>query len=85
MPQIILPHDADLIPMPSKSLVYRGMPFSRCTIYRLADAGEIKTTAIRLTGSSQRRRVILRESLDAFLDRRIAEGMKEIEKSESAH
>lgn len=77
--------ESDLIEFPSRSLTFRGVRFSRSSIYRLAEAGEIKTVPIRFTGSTQRRRVILKESLDAFLDRQIAEGMKEIEKSESAH
>ncbi len=74
-----LPFGADLIEMPSRTLVFRGLRFSRSSLYRLADEGEIKTVPIRFTGSTQRRRVILKESLDAFLDRQIAEGMKQIE------
>jgi hypothetical protein len=63
----------DLIPMPAKTLIHRGVKFSRSSLHRLGRAGEIKTAAIRFTGSVQRRRVILRESLDAFIDRQIAE------------
>lgn len=63
----------DLIPMPGKTLIHRGVKFSRSSLHRLGRAGEIKTAAIRFTGSVQRRRVILRESLDAFIDRQIAE------------
>jgi hypothetical protein len=65
----------DLIQMPAKSLLYRGVKFSRSSLHRLGKAGEIKTAAIRFTGSTQRRRVILRESLDAFIDRQIAESI----------
>ena len=61
----------DLIQMPAKSLVHRGVKFSRSSLHRLGKAGEIKTAAIRFTGSTQRRRVILRETLDAFIDRQI--------------
>lgn len=63
----------DLIEMPAKTLVHRGVKFSRSSLHRLGRSGEIKTVAIRFTGSVQRRRVILRESLDAFIDRQIAE------------
>lgn len=63
----------DLIQMPAKTLVHRGVKFSRSSLHRLGRSGEIKTVAIRFTGSVQRRRVILRESLDAFIDRQIAE------------
>lgn len=63
----------DLIPMPAKTLIHRGVKFSRSSLHRLGRAGEIKTAAIRFTGSVQRRRVILRESLDAFIDRQLAE------------
>ena len=63
----------DLIQMPAKALFYRGVKFSRSSLHRLGKAGEIKTAAIRFTGSTQRRRVILREPLDAFIDRQITE------------
>lgn len=63
----------DLIQMPAKSLVYRGVKFSRSSLHRLGKAGEIKTAAIRFTGSTQRRRVILRETLDAFIDRQLTD------------
>ncbi len=65
----------DLIQMPAKTLQYRGVKFSRSSLHRLGKSGEIKTAAIRFTGSSQRRRVILRESLDAFIDRQISESI----------
>jgi len=65
----------DLIQMPAKSLAHRGVKFSRSSLHRLAKAGEIQTAAIRFTGSTQRRRVILRETLDAFIDRQIAESI----------
>ena len=65
----------DLIEMPAKTLVHRGVKFSRSSLHRLGRSGEIKTVAIRFTGSVQRRRVILRESLDAFIDRQIAESV----------
>ena len=65
----------DLIQMPAKTLVHRGVKFSRSSLHRLGKAGEIKTAAIRFTGSTQRRRVILRETLDAFIDRQITESI----------
>ncbi len=65
----------DLIEMPAKTLVHRGVKFSRSSLHRLGKAGEIKTAAIRFTGSTQRRRVILRETLDAFIDRQITESI----------
>lgn len=65
----------DLIQMPAKTLLYRGLKFSRSSLHRLGRAGEIKTAAIRFSGNTQRRRVILRESLDAFIDRQITESI----------
>ncbi len=70
-----LPFLDDLIQMPAKTLLHRGVKFSRSSLHRLGRSGEIKTVAIRFTGSVQRRRVILRESLDAFIDRQIAESI----------
>ncbi len=69
----IVPLDmADFIEMPGKNIVHRGVRFSRSSLHRLAKDGQIKTAAIRFSGTCQRRRVILRESLDAFLNRQIA-------------
>jgi hypothetical protein len=74
----------DLIQMPAKTLLYRGLKFSRSSLHRLGRAGEIKTAAIRFSGSTQRRRVILRESLDAFIDRQIADAVEPREESDTA-
>ncbi len=65
----------DFIPMPSKSVTYRGLTFSRSTLIRLWGAKAIKTTKLRYTGSTLGRRVILRESLDAFIDSQVAENL----------
>lgn len=65
----------DFIPMPSKPITHRGIPFSRSTLIRLWEAGEIKTTKLRVSGKVLGRRVILRESLDAFIDRQVAENL----------
>lgn len=62
----------DFMPMPSKSITHRGIPFSRSTLIRLWEAGEIKTCKLRVSGKVLGRRVILRESLDAFIDREVA-------------
>lgn len=68
--------------MPSKSVTYRGLTFSRSTLIRLWGAKAIKTTKLRYTGSTRGytgstrgRRVILRESLDAFIDAQVAENL----------
>jgi len=61
----------DFIPLPSKSFQYRGITWSRSTLIRLADRGEIKMPGLRLTGSVLKRRMILRESLDAFIDKQL--------------
>lgn len=61
----------DFIPLPSKSFMHRGISWSRSTLIRLADRGEIKMPGLRLTGSVLKRRMILRESLDAFIDKQL--------------
>lgn len=61
----------DFIPLPSKSFQHRGITWSRSTLIRLADRGEIKMPGLRLTGSVLKRRMILRESLDAFIDKQL--------------
>lgn len=61
----------DFIPLPAKSVRYRGIPWSRSTLIRLANRGEIKMPGLRLTGSVLKRRMILRESLDAFIDNQL--------------
>lgn len=61
----------DFIPLPAKSVQYRGISWSRSTLIRLANRGEIKMPGLRLTGSVLKRRMILRESLDAFIDKQL--------------
>jgi hypothetical protein len=61
----------DFIPLPAKSFQYRGITWSRSTLIRLANRGEIKMPGLRLTGSVLKRRMILRESLDAFLEKQL--------------
>jgi hypothetical protein len=67
-------HNKDLseefIHLPAKSFDYRGITWSRSTLIRLADRGEIKMPGLRLTGSLPRR-MIIRASLDAFIDKEI--------------
>jgi hypothetical protein len=62
----------DFIPLPSKSITYRGITWSRSTLIRLANKGEIKMPGLRLTGSVLKRRMILRESLDAFIHNQLS-------------
>jgi len=57
--------------MPAKSLVFHGLPISRRTLQRMAANGSIRTEAIKLNGERQWRRVILRDSLEAFVGNQI--------------
>ena len=76
IPTTAVPFTAqDFFPMPSKGFTHRGIQFSRSTCIRLWEKGEIKTTALRFTGSIHGRRYILRDSLDAFIDRQVAENL----------
>lgn len=76
IPNTAVPYSAgDFIPMPSKSINHRGLTFSRSTLIRLWEAGEIKTTKLRISGKVLGRRVILRETLDAFIDKQVAENL----------
>ena len=65
----------DFIPMPAKPITYRGIQFSRSTLIRLWEAGKIKTSKLRISGSVLGRRFVLRESLDAFIDSQVAENI----------
>lgn len=58
----------DFIPLPAKSLHHRGAEISRATLIRAAKRGLIKTRLFRQPGSTQGRRYILRESLDAYIE-----------------
>jgi hypothetical protein len=60
----------DFIHLPAKNFNYRGITWSRSTLIRLADRGEIKMPGLRLTGSMPRR-MIIRSSLDAFIERQL--------------
>lgn len=59
------------IPKPSGRLDYRGIDLSRSSILRLAEANQIKLVKLRVTGSAKGRTFILRESLDAWLNRQL--------------
>jgi hypothetical protein len=61
----------DFIHLPAKNFEYRGITWSRSTLIRLADRGEIKMPGLRLTGSMLKRRMIIRSSLDAFIDKQL--------------
>ena len=67
--------ESDFLPMPSKTITYRGIQFSRSTFIRLWEDGKIKTTKLRISGKVLGRRLILRESLDAFIDKQVAENL----------
>ena len=55
----------DFLPLPAKSLHYRGLNLSRSSLFRLREAGEIRTKEFRVTGKLKGRSFILRESLDS--------------------
>lgn len=65
--------DQDFIPLPRGTLFYRGLKLSRSLLYRLREAGDIKVKQFRVTGGLQGRTFILRESLDAWIERQLAE------------
>ena len=67
-PTLVAFDKADFIEMPAKTLHYRGISFSRSTLIRLWQANQIKTIGLRMTGKVKKRRAILRESLDTYLD-----------------
>ena len=60
----------EFIHLPKKSFDYRGITWRRSTLLRLADRGEIKIPGLRLTGSLPRR-MIIRASLDAFIEKEL--------------
>jgi hypothetical protein len=64
---------ADFLPFPAVTLNYRGLNLSRSSLYRLRDAGEIRTKAFRITGGLKPRTFILRESLDAWIARQMSQ------------
>ena len=61
----------DFIPVPQKRLAYRGLNLSRSSTLRLINAGEILVAKLRVSGGRQGRTFILRESLDAWLEREL--------------
>jgi hypothetical protein len=62
---------ADFIPVPQKRLDYRGLNLSRSSTLRLINAGEILVAKLRVSGGRQGRTFIIRESLDAWLEREL--------------
>ena len=62
---------ADFIPVPQKRLDYRGLNLSRSSTLRLINSGEILVAKLRVSGGRQGRTFILRESLDAWLEREL--------------
>jgi hypothetical protein len=63
----------DFIPFPMKRLAYRGLNLSRSSLLRLREAKEIRVASFSVTGGRQRRVMIIRESLDAWIERQLIE------------
>jgi hypothetical protein len=63
----------DFIPFPMKRLAYRGLNLSRSSLLRLRDAKQIRVASFSVTGGRQRRVMIIRESLDAWIERQLKE------------
>jgi hypothetical protein len=63
----------DFIPLPMKRLAYRGLNLSRSSLLRLRDAKQIRVASFSVTGGRQRRVMIIRESLDAWIERQLKE------------
>lgn len=64
--------ETDFIPLPAKSVSYRGIVFSRSTLLRMREQGRIKLASFRFTGAVKPRLYILTESLDAFIAKQLA-------------
>lgn len=69
--------EADFIPLPAKTLDYRGIRFSRSTILRLKDQRSLKLVSFRFTGKTKPRLYIPRESLDAFIEGQLSQQQAE--------
>ena len=67
--EIVTVEPSDFIPMPAKSISHRGVILTRSTLIRGIGAGHIKSRLLRIPGSTKGRRYLLRESLDAFLEK----------------
>lgn len=59
---------SDFIPLPIKSLSYRGLELTRSNLIRAIRRGDIKSRLFRQPGSLKGRRYILPESLDTYID-----------------
>ena len=65
---------ADFIALPNKkSIVHRGVPLSRTTLWRAIKRGDIKTKLFRQPGSVRGRRFLLVESLNGWLNMRMVD------------
>lgn len=73
MPTLTQTAPDDFIPFPAKRLAYRGLNLSRSSLLRLRDAKEIRVASFRVTGGRQRRVMIIRESMDAWIERQLKE------------
>ena len=62
----------DFIPIPPVRLKYRGLDLSRSSTLRLIKAGEFRVVRVRVTGGTKGRTFILRDSIDAWLERELA-------------
>jgi hypothetical protein len=63
----------DFLPFPVKRLSYRGLNLSRSSLFRLRDSKQIRVANFSVTGGRQRRVMIIRESLDAWIERQLIE------------
>jgi hypothetical protein len=64
--------DDDFVPIPQKRLKYRGINLSRSSVLRLAASHDIKLVKVRVTGGAKGRSFILRESIDAWINRELS-------------
>ena len=71
MPTLTQTTPDDFIPFPMKRLAYRGLNLSRSSLLRLREAKEIRVANFSITGGRQRRVMIIRESLDAWIERQL--------------
>jgi hypothetical protein len=70
----------DFVPFPLKRLAYRGLNLSRSSLIRLRDAKQIRVANFRVTGGRQKRVMIIRESLDAWIERQLKESGETLSK-----
>lgn len=69
---IIVDDNAEFVPMPSGRLSYKGITLSRTSVYKLIESREIKTTKVRVAGSTQGRVYLLRSSLESWFQTQLA-------------